>query len=147
MYNYQEDIKKSLNEISEKLNVEPKNRPAAYNIHEEIANTLHDISEKVSEGGGSGQFVIHVVPDHEDVFRFDKTWQEIYDAFVAGASCVVDWPNTSAVSFDKQLFPVVRVWAQSGADSYRVDFISISGAELNLTEFYCESADGYPYYD
>lgn len=54
MYNYQEDIKKSLGEISEKLNVEPKDRPAACNIHEEIANTLHDISEKVSEGGAGG---------------------------------------------------------------------------------------------
>lgn len=95
---------------------------------------LSDMLDEFSSGGGASILVVGVT-EEGSFWNCDKTWQEIYEAFLSGSvrlSCpvftenAVDYRNVIVVSTDGSQYDVY-FW---------------DGLDINA--FHASSADGYP---
>ena len=96
----------------------------------------HEVAGGSSGGGSSGGgLVVHWVDIDDNMFRLDKTWQEIYDAMASGKNCVIaDDEYQSATT-------IQSVRSDGSSASYPFEVI-----DADITKYITDSADKYPTY-
>lgn len=94
------------------------------------------------EGGIAGAYEVMVINDTDGTL--DKTWQEIYDAMVAGTFCVVKKVEQKIGNTYARNYPVVEAVNNEMDGTYNVSttFNNQSGVKYTTT-----SATGYPQED
>lgn len=103
---------------------------------------IADALEGQSGGGSSGGsvFLIQMTyGDHEEVLS--KTWKEIYDAYMSGATCIVQKAKSESAPDDKPNGANMLVTNVYYDQDYSVDC-----ASWTRGKFYISSENGYPRY-
>lgn len=92
----------------------------------------------MEDGIASGANTLLVTPaDSNDSWVFDKTWQEIHDAFFNGMNVIINYPNSAEyglVQYVKE-DPYGHMWT--------VVYFDL-GAEGHMSTALTHAADGYP---
>ena len=104
------------------------------------ADKLNNIESGVEAASGSGSesgpLIIHGTKEGT-VVTLDKTWKEIYDAFMMGIPCLYDFSDE---------FTTVRLCLCSNINvynsQYNITFCDASGSSLYYS---IDSENGYPY--
>lgn len=91
------------------------------------------------EDGIEGAYEVMVINNTDETL--DKTWQEIYDAMVAGTFCVVKEVGQSMSGPYVRNYPVVEVVNNGMNGTYNVSTTSNNQSGVRYTT---TSANGYP---
>lgn len=81
----------------------PKEWECGEVVTAEALNHIEQGIANAGEGGGGGSLLIKIASFEDDsgtgyrTITFDKTWQEVYDAFTDGTPCFVAFPNVSSL--------------------------------------------------
>lgn len=107
------------------------------------AEKLNNIENGVesAEQGGSNLFAITVSGDGAFDHTLNKTWQEIYDAFLAGKTCIITGDDEDSI-FSNNSYLVCKVY-NGGENNYVVMIAESSGSAI---EFYADQTSSYPTY-
>ena len=99
------------------------------------AEKLNKIEGGVAESGASALLVTPA--DENDNWVFDKTWQEIHDAFFAGKNVIVNIPDSAEYGL------VVYVTEDPYGHMWSVIYIDF-GDETHYGQALTHATDGYP---
>lgn len=95
----------------------------------DIAKRINSIAE--GSGGGSAPYIVDVIDDGER-YLANKTWQEIYDAYVSGVQVLLHWPDDGSGDYvySKDVYYTVTSVSERPLDhAYYINFAFGNGLE------------------
>ena len=100
-------------------------------------------------GGGGSMMVVHVTDDNVTYYVCDKTWKEIYDAYIAGTFIIFSYdysPEYDAISIGSLVSMYKPVHNEESTGSCVLYAFSSNG---NTMSFYTDTDDEneYPKYN
>lgn len=128
-------ITKELQQLSDKLT-------GGHTSAHEISKQVDYIEKNYSGGGSGGDNLFEIggtLDDNREHLTFDKTFQEVYDAFCAGKTCKVAWETEYATNVS------IVVWAsmgKTGGDDRQEILMACSSTSLIFAR--CTATDDYP---
>lgn len=107
------------------------------------ASKLNKIEQGIADGSsGGGVLFINAVEDGTTI-TLDKTWQEIYDAYISGVLQVVIQDGSGDDYVDIVLYVVTGITSKY---NYSISIVNATPSGNFILDFSCESPDEYPSY-
>lgn len=112
------------------------------------AEALNHIEQGIASGDGGGLIVSF---DHFDDATskeyYDRTWQEVYDAILAGKAVYIDWHDSvTLVGSNVNISNVAQMYNYGNSFMVYASYYDDLNSTMDSEVLYADSANGYLYY-